>query len=78
MNIWVEFYKYSDNRRNTHAQMKESANWVPPDPNIISRRFFDKMVDAKVFAKRMEEDGNMVSIKREGAGLGNFDRFKDL
>ena len=58
--------------------MKESANWVPPDPNIISRRFFDKMVDAKVFAKRMEEDGNMVSIKRDGAGLGNFDRFKDL
>ena len=78
MNIWVEFYKYSDNRRNTHAQMKESANWVPPDPNIISRRFFDKMVDAKVFAKRMEDDRNMVSIKRDGAGLGNFDRFKDL
>ena len=39
MNIWVEFYKYSDNRRNTHAQMKESANWVPPDPNIIRKRF---------------------------------------
>jgi len=58
--------------------MKESAKWVPPDPNIISRRFFDKMVDAKVFAKRMEEDGNMVSIKRDGVGLGNFDRFKDL
>ena len=69
MNIRVEFYKYSDNRRNTHAQMKESANWVPPDPNIISRRFFDKMADAKVFAKRMEEDGNMVSIKRDGSLL---------
>ena len=23
MNIWVEFYKYSDDRKNTHAQMKE-------------------------------------------------------
>ena len=78
MNIWVEFYKYSDNRWNTHAQMKESANWVPPDPNIIRKRFFDKMAAARVFAKRMEEDGNMVSIKRDGAGLGNFDRFKDL
>ena len=69
MNIWVEFYKYSDDRKNTHAQMKESAKWVSPDPNIISRRFFDKMVDAKVFAKRMEEDGNMVSIKRDGSLL---------
>ena len=49
--------------------MKESAKWVPPDPSIISRRFFDKMADAKVFAKRMEEDGNMVSIKRDGSLL---------
>ena len=49
--------------------MKESAKWVPPDPNIISRRFFDKMADAKIFAKRMEEDGNMVSIKRDGSLL---------
>ena len=53
MNIWVEFYKYSDNRNNTHAQMKESAKWVDPDPSIIRKRFFDKMSDAKVFAKRM-------------------------
>ena len=69
MNIWVEFYKYSDNRKNTHAQMKESAKWVPPDPSIIHRRFFDKISDARVFAKRMEEDGNMVSIKRDGSLL---------
>ena len=54
MNIWVEYYKYSDNRKNTHAQMKESAKWVDPDPSIIHKRFFDKMADAKVFAKRME------------------------
>ena len=66
MNIWVEFYKYSDNRKNTHAQMKESAKWVDPDPSIIRKRFFDKMSDAKVFAKRMEEDGNNVSIKKDG------------
>ena len=66
MNIWVEFYKYSDNRKNTHAQMIESANRVEPDPSKIQKRFFDKMSDAKVFAKRMEEDGHMVSIKRDG------------
>jgi len=66
MNIWVEYYKYSDNRKNTHAQMKENARWMPPDPSIIHRRFFDKYDDARVFAKRMEEDGNMVLIKRDG------------
>ena len=69
MNIWVEYYKYSDNRKNIHAQMKESAKWTNPDPSIIHKRFFDKMVDAKVFAKRMEEDGNKVSIKRDGSLL---------
>ena len=67
MNIWVEYYKFSDNRKNTHAQMKENAKWVPPDPAIIHRRFFDKYDDARKFAKRMEEDGNMVSIKRDGS-----------
>ena len=69
MNIWVEYYKFSDNRKNTHAQMKENAKWVPPDPSIIHRRFFDKMSDAKVFAKRMEEDGHHVSIRRDGSLL---------
>ena len=44
MNIWVEYYKYSDDRKNTHAQMKESAKWVAPDPSIIRKRFFDKIV----------------------------------
>ena len=69
MNIWVEYYKFSDNRKNNHAQMKENAKWIPSDPSIIHKRFFDKMSDAKSFAKRMEEDGNMVSIKRDGSLL---------
>ena len=69
MNIWVEYYKFSDDRKNNHAQMKENAKWVPPDPSIIQRRFFDKISDARVFAKRMEEDGNKVSIKRDGSFL---------
>tara|TARA_A100001234_G_C12601412_1_gene375237 strand:- start:66 stop:275 length:210 start_codon:yes stop_codon:yes gene_type:complete len=69
MNIWVEFYKYSDNRENTHAQIKENASWTPPDPRIINRRFFDKMKDAKEFAKRMEQDGNHVSVKTDGYSI---------
>ena len=69
MNIWVEYYKFSDNRKNNHAHMIENAKWVPPDPSIIHKRVFDKMSVAKVFAKRMEEDGHMVSIKRDGSLL---------
>jgi len=36
------------------------------------------MKDAKEFARRMEEDGYMVSIKKDGmsGGMGTFDRFK--
>lgn len=78
MNTWVEYYKFTDKRNNTHAQMKESAKWVNPDPSIIQKRFFDTMKDAKEFARRMEEDGYMVSIKKDGmsGGMGTFDRFK--
>ena len=51
MNIWVEYYKFSDDRKNNHAQMKENAKWVPPDPSIIHRRFFETYDDAKRFCK---------------------------
>ena len=66
MNTWVEYFKYSDNRKNNHAQMKENAKWVAPDPSIIQKRFFDDMKDAKNFAKRMEEQGHHVTIKKDG------------
>ena len=51
MNIWVEYYKYSDDRKNTHAQMKESAKWVPPDPSIIRKRFLRHIMMQKNFVK---------------------------
>ena len=50
MNIWVEFYKYSDDRKNT--QMKESQNGSP-DPNIISKRFFDKFSSDQGFSQNV-------------------------
>ena len=40
MNIYIEYYKFSDDRKNNHAQMKEQANWVEPDPKNVQRRFF--------------------------------------
>ena len=33
MNIWIEYFRYEDNRNNTWAQMKEPAKWNPPDPD---------------------------------------------
>ena len=53
MNTWVEYWKFTDKRNNTHAQMKENAHWIEPDPKEIQRRFFDDPKDAKEFSKRI-------------------------
>ena len=42
MNIWVEYWKFEDTRNNNHAQMKEQAHWVEPNPENIMRRFLIK------------------------------------
>ena len=36
------------------------------DRNNINKRFFDYMKDAKIFAKRMADEGYFVSIKQDG------------
>ena len=66
MNICVEYYKLTYYIKNNHAQMKENAKWVDPDPSIIQRRFFDYHKDARKFAKRLGDDGYMVAIKQDG------------
>ena len=67
MNIWVEYWpKPVDSSCNNHAQMKENAKWVDPDPSIIQRRFFDYYKDARKFAKRLGDEGYMVAIKQDG------------
>ena len=66
MNIWVEYWKFKDTRNNTHAQMKEQAHWVEPDPSDIRKRFFDKREDASNFAQRMQEDGHRTRIRTDG------------
>jgi len=66
VNIWVEYWKFKDTRNNTHAQMKEQAHWVEPNPSDIRKRFFDKREDASNFAQRMQEDGCMTRIRTDG------------
>ena len=66
MNTWVEYWKFTDKRNNTHAQMKENAHWVEADPKEIQRRFFDDRKDAKEFSKRMFDSGFHARIKTDG------------
>jgi hypothetical protein len=66
MNIWVEYWEFKDTRNNNHAQMKEQAHWIEPNPENIMRRFFDKREDASNFAQRMQEDGHRTRIRTDG------------
>ena len=70
MNIWVEYFKFKDNRNNTHAQMKEQAKWIEPDPKEISKRFCQSRTHAQALAKSLSEEGYHVTIKTDG--MGNF------
>ena len=67
MSIWVEWFKQEDSRKNTWAQMRESAKWNPPKSTEIYRRFFDKHIDAAEFAKRKNDEGYHASVKSDGA-----------
>ena len=68
MNIWIEFWKKEDNRKNTHAQMRENAKWVEPDPKKIIKRFCQSREDANIYAKSLQEQGYHVTIKQDGKG----------
>ena len=68
MNIWVEYFKYDDNRKNTHAQMKEQAKWVPPDPKDVTKRFCQSRLHASALAKSLSNQGYHVTIKTDGIG----------
>ena len=67
MNIYIEYYKFSDDRKNNHAQMKEQAKWTPPDPSTVHKRFCQSRKEAKRLAKSMFEDGYHVTIKTDGS-----------
>ena len=68
MNIWLEYFKYNDDRKNNHAQMKENAKWVEPDPKKILKRFCQNREQAHELAKRLNEQGYHVQIKTDGMG----------
>ena len=65
MNIWVEYFRSEDSKKNTWAQMRENTKWNPPDPDKISKRFCQSHEDAPRFAKSLEEQGYHTIIKTD-------------
>ena len=66
MNIWVEYFKYVDSRKNTLAQMREQAKWVEPDPKDVTTRFCQNREEAQRLAKSLNDQGYHVTIKTDG------------
>ena len=66
MNIWVEYFRYEDCKKNTWAQIRENAKWNPPDPDKVTKRFCQTREDAQIFAKSIQEQGYHATIKTDG------------
>ena len=65
MNIWVEWFRQNEIKKNSWAQMDKQVKWVPPKSSEINRRFFDKHEDAAAFAKRKNDEGYHASVKND-------------
>ena len=64
----IEYFKMKDDRLNNHAQMKEQAKWIPPDPKDVRKRFCQTLKEAQNLAKSLFDQGYHVSIKQDGHG----------
>ena len=64
MNIWIEYWEKSkEPSKNTHAQIREQAHWVPPDPKTVHKRFCQGREDAnKIFALVVAASGAVGAI----------------
>jgi len=65
MNIWIEYWKKEDNRKDTHAQIRELAKWEEPDPKDVHKRFCQSREDANRYAESLQEQGYYVRIKED-------------
>ena len=65
MNIWIEYWKKEEDRKNTHTQMRENAKWVEPDPKKIIKRFCQSREDANRYAKSLQEQDYHTIIKQD-------------
>jgi len=67
MNIWIEYWKKEEKSKNTHAQIRENAKWVEPDPKDVHKRFCQSREDANRYAESLQEQGYYVRIKEDGS-----------
>ena len=69
MNIWIEYWEKSKKpSKNTHAQMRENAKWVEPDPKKIIKRFCQSREDANRYAKSLQEQDYHTIIRQDNGG----------
>ena len=68
MNIWIEYWKKEEKSKNTHAQIREQAKWVEPDPKDVHKRFCQSREDANRYAESLQEQGYHVRIKEDRSG----------
>ena len=66
MNIWIEYWKKEKKSKNTHAQIREQAKWVEPDPKDVHKRFCQSREQAQTIANSLQEQGYHVTIKTDG------------
>ena len=67
MNIWIEYWKKEEKSKNTHAQIREQAKWIEPDPKDVQKRFCQSREDAHRFAESMQEQEYFTRIKQDGS-----------
>ena len=65
MNIWIEYWKKEEKSKNTHAQIRENAKWVEPDPKDVHKRFCQSREDANRYTESLQEQGYYVRIKED-------------
>jgi len=65
MNTWVEYWDDPSPSNGSHAQMNTQKVFIEPDPESISRRFFDSPETAQKFAKKLKESGKLARVKTD-------------
>ena len=66
MNIWVEYWKrQSESALNNHAQMRQSAKWIPPDESDITKRFCQNMEQATKLSQSLFDQGYHAQIRTD-------------
>ena len=62
----VEYWKIDKKPEGSHAQMREQLKYVKPEPEDISRRYFDNYPSATRFANSLFDTGTYFTQVMKG------------